>query len=389
MDIIEEGHLQVSATNYTGEHVITTDYDEGIKTYISAVKQMRNICIPCFSFIGLFGNTLSLLVFCARSMRRTPHSVFLAALAIVDNLFLVSLVLTWIDGELLAILVNDVTCRFMIFVTYVSSFLSVWFIVGFTFERFCAICCPLRNYMFSVSKQKKIVLILSLFSCALYHFSFWTVTVIDHGSRRKCVHLPTYISFLEKVTWVDTVVTMVIPFVIITVMNAKVLHEALKCSNFRKHKYVTIERLCKSTIVVLNKNGATRSAIRTNPRPRVTRYIVPVSTVFLLLNLPSHAVRLYNLIKVTSSGENGSNISIKLFFVQEIALMLYYATFACNFFLYILFSKNFTKSLKTILLCRSSIEEKRQCFLRKLSATQGSMITTATVNDFRVIESKM
>ncbi|WAR09686.1 hypothetical protein MAR_034762, partial [Mya arenaria] len=43
----------------------------------------------------------------------------------------------------------------LIYFTYVTSFLSVWFIVGLTFERYIAICFPLkRTFLCSVKREK-------------------------------------------------------------------------------------------------------------------------------------------------------------------------------------------------------------------------------------------
>ena len=345
--------------------------------YIMAVKILRNVYIPVIATIGLIGNTMSLLVFSARSMKESSCSVFLASLAFVDNIFLISLLITWIDGEFYDILVNDFTCQVIIFITYVTSFLSVWFIVGFTCERFFAICFPLRSsYICSVFREKVTVVALTFIACLVYNFSFWTITVQKIGSRPRCMYKFKYMEFLEVATWVDTIVTMIVPFVTIALVNTKVLHTAIKFSSRRQSTVnLTIKRLCRNTIQ--NCKYETFKLKKDNPHLRVTRTLLLVSTTFLFLNLPSHVIRLYNLIIATNSSRSNFSLSMKFFFIQEVASMLYYTTFSCNFVLYTLFGRNFKSSLRAILLCKSTMDEHRQRMLRRLSSTQGNILVTS------------
>ncbi|WAR09687.1 hypothetical protein MAR_034763 [Mya arenaria] len=71
------------------------------------------------------------------------------------TLLYINLLLTWIDSEVVTIISTYILCQVLIYFTYVTSFLSVWFIVGFTFERYIAICFPLkRTSLCSVKREK-------------------------------------------------------------------------------------------------------------------------------------------------------------------------------------------------------------------------------------------
>jgi hypothetical protein len=312
--------------------------------------------------------------------------VFLASLAFVDNTFLVCLLITWIDGEINSILVTDLACQLLIYTTYVASCLSVWFIVCFTFERFIAICFPLKSTLIcSLFREKGTVLILATITCLMYNFSFWTTGMEQWGPVMRCSHNPKYIQFLNIVTWIDTVVTMIIPFLLIAFMNSMVLRSVIKCqpkekpttSKRRENGFMKVtsfvNMLDKGIVSSLRKRPEIRvnttKSQRRSPQVRVTRTLLFVSTTFLVLNLPSHIMRLYNLISLITTDRQ--TISIEFSFLQEMTLVFYYMTFSCNFFLYACFGRNFRHALYLILNCQSVKEDNRQRILYRLSSSQG------------------
>ena len=178
---------------------------------------LRNIWIPMISAVGLIGNSLTLLVFANRKLKHTSSSIFLAALALVDNLFLLNLLLMWIDGVFYNIIRIPMVCELIMFVTYVTGFLSVWFIIGFTTKRYMAICYPIRwKLMFSRFREKLSAAILLALAFLLYNHSFWTIQVLIIGPRYTCVTKLEMLGFLNVITWIDTMVTMVILFFLIS-----------------------------------------------------------------------------------------------------------------------------------------------------------------------------
>ncbi|XP_052813051.1 thyrotropin-releasing hormone receptor-like [Mya arenaria] len=228
-------------------YILINNEERSLSTILFAAKTMRTVFIPLIVAIGLCGNTLSLMVFSARSMRRSSCSVFLASLAAVDNTFLVNLLFTWIDGEMVTIISTDILCQVLIYFTYVTSFLSVWFVVGFTCERYIAICFPLkRTFLCSVKREKTAVIALILVACGLYNFSIWTSGMQQFGPKLKCSLKMEYIQFLNIVTWIDTLLTMVIPFFIIIIVNSLVLRTIIQ--GFLKSNAVV--RVSSSTVSV-------------------------------------------------------------------------------------------------------------------------------------------
>lgn len=306
--------------------------EHGMATY-NIAKIIRNICIPTIVFIGVFGNFVSMLVFASNYLRSSSSSTFLVALAFVDNVFLVCLFLSWLDGSVENILTSLPVCRIIAYSTYMSSFLSVWFVVGFTVERHIAICHPLHAKLFCTKVRERItVILLLIISVFLYHFSFWTTDVAIYPVERivRCSIDKSFIHFLNIVTWVDTVLTMLIPFVLICYMNIRVAFTAAKFQEKRK-----------ACLSLRDAKSAKLGTFRSKQQMRVTRTLLLVSTTFLVLNLPSHVSKLSRLISVSTL-----SINMTQYLIQEISQMLYYFSFSMNFFLYALYGKHFQKSLR-------------------------------------------
>lgn len=107
---------------------------------------------PIVIVIGILGNGVALRVFVSRRMRKMSASLYLACLAVSDSCVLVTYVLVeWLDRGLdrwpgalrLNLTAVRGVCQGYVFAAYAFRFMSAWFIVAFTVERYLGICRPL------------------------------------------------------------------------------------------------------------------------------------------------------------------------------------------------------------------------------------------------------
>ncbi|XP_033745053.1 cysteinyl leukotriene receptor 2-like [Pecten maximus] len=334
-----EHYMEPLWDNFSDEAdaLLTTD-NNGL--YHTA-RTLRNVFLPIIVIVGLTGNTVTMLVFVSTHMKKSSATTFLATLAFVDNVFLVALFTTWFDGSVSNIIKTESLCQILVYVTYVTSFLSIWYVVGFTAERYIAICHPFRSVIVCSRFREKIyVIFLAVIAGVLYNYALWTTSVVEVHGVYRCGHKFKYISLLEKVTWIDTVITMIIPFLLILLMNVKVVCKAAAFHRKRKH-------CLKPTDSFNGEHSRNKSrTLRSKPQMRVTRTLILVSTTFLVLNLPSHVRRLYTLIIYTTTQQH---TEMYHYLLQEITQLLYYSTFSVNFFLYALYGKHFQSSLRLML----------------------------------------
>jgi len=81
-------------------------------------------------------------------------------------------------------------CQLFSYATYVTSFLSVWFVVGFSFERYLMIRFPLKRYVLCRPRRARLVVLgitgLALF---LYNFALWTSVVEPFSTAGRQTHV--------------------------------------------------------------------------------------------------------------------------------------------------------------------------------------------------------
>ena len=89
---------------------------------------------------------------------------------------------------------------------------------------------------------------------------------------------------------------------------------------------------------VVSLGTSTRTSTGTSTQVKTTRTLILLSSLFVLLKLPSHALRLHTFIHSFLATQTHSD-TMWLLAWQELCQFVYYLNFASNFFLYCLFSK--------------------------------------------------
>lgn len=140
------------------------DIDQQTFLYYAEVLSVINFYyIPALVLFGSIGNILSVLVFFKTKLKKLSSSYYLAALGLSDTCYLVGLFVPWLNLVDIKIYTLEVYCQFFTFFSNLCSFLSVWFVVAFTVERFIAVLYPLkRQTMCTVRRAKMVITALTL-----------------------------------------------------------------------------------------------------------------------------------------------------------------------------------------------------------------------------------
>lgn len=361
LDVTLSPNVTVSEQNYTMT-------DNGYSLATDAAQQLMYIFVmPTIIFVGLIGNSLSFIVFTRTPLKAHSSSVYLAALAISDSGFLICLLFSWFNFLDINFFHHQVWCQMFVYLTFVFSFLSVWYIVAFTTERFIAVVYPLyRQKVCTTVRARKCVIGITIAAVVMYNSAIWTNTVIYEYGEPKCI--PNYSAFYSLITvcnYMDTAITFFIPFIMIAVMNGKIMYKLMHLSGFHvddssnsNHSAVELQ-----TPVLRGRTMHQALSVRMQNQTKITRMLITVSTSFLLMNLPSHVVRIYSI--VLNLTGNWDAITPQLQLWQEIFQQVYYLNFSVNIFLYSLSGKNFRQSMMRKFLCTKC----RRC----MHATNGNM----------------
>ena len=124
-------------------------------------KIMLAVMFPIVFTFGFFGNVAFLTVVALVEEMRTLTNFYLANLAVADLLFLVSFLLHVTTSYVLSNGVRlmeferaDMQCGFVYGVVNASYFSSLTLVTLVTFDRFVAICYPLRHRINNTKKRK-------------------------------------------------------------------------------------------------------------------------------------------------------------------------------------------------------------------------------------------
>lgn len=189
--------------------------------------------IPFIISVGLIGNLLSSIVFLTTHLRMRSSSYYLAALAVADFGFLsVLLIVHFSFNGVVEIYNRPGWCQTFVYVSTVCSTLSVWLIVAFTVERFIAVQYPLqRPHICTVARAKIIVTVLSLVALTSQAYIFWIAGIINVHGVDECEMIPDYHDFMKIINFIDTIVTLIGPVILIVTMNTMIARNLLQ---FRK-----------------------------------------------------------------------------------------------------------------------------------------------------------
>lgn len=318
----------------------------------SAAQAFFTYFTPVIFMIGIFGNLLCLIVFMSKNMRKLSASIYLAALSTSDLMALIFYVLPeWLKhglpslpGHHTAIFLQQAgTCQIMLYLQYISRFLSSWLVVFFTIERFIGVCFPLRRKDICDPKSASRVILVAIIvaSTGCVFKPILSGSYIAINGDPLCTSDPEhrYLSFILDSIFGVTITF--IPFVLITVLNLLIIRKlVLRNKRHRKIRIVTEESII---------------------RLEFTFILLAISICFVSLNLPYFAVwcKSYWMIYKQIFNVNDHSIMTPkdhaarigdLDEILHVTRTIFYINYCINFFLYSITGAYFRKELKHLFL---------------------------------------
>ncbi|EZA48441.1 Thyrotropin-releasing hormone receptor [Ooceraea biroi] len=253
---------------------------------------------PILVNLGLVGNCLSVFVFFGTKLRHSSSSIYLGALAISDIGFLITIFMAWLTPAGIDIFIRSGFCQFFMYLGSLCSFLSVWFVVAFTVERFVAVRWPLRRQsLCTVTRAKATVIkltVVAAFWCSpvlLFTKTYTERSIIHGGNIITCDLNSDWKLWANIHNSIDAVLTFVLPFVMIVIFNTLIARNIYRFN--RTRRTLTIESDGS------NKRGACSQSPRDRmPQIKVTKMLLLVSTTFFCLYTPSYVVRVITFVLV-------------------------------------------------------------------------------------------
>ena len=290
---------------------------------------------PVLCVTGILGNFVSVLVFLSKHLRKASSNIYLTALSVASVVFCTSMFIFWLDDINVKAATKPVLCQTFVFLTYTSSFLTVWFVVCITFENYIVTVHTQRAVSIcTVTKARTTVSILSTIAVLLYSFALWT-TKSEGGSCQTGLE---YRGLVENLTYVDTMATLIIPSITMMFFIGSIF----------------INHLCfndKRTSSCRKKSGNGDRLIRGSRKDesllKITRVLLAISLSYVVFGAPMYI----NKIRVIILSFHGMMLHTRQeMAIHHICLMIYYTTFTLNFIYYLKWSLNYRRGLSNLLL---------------------------------------
>ena len=199
--------------------------------------------LPITIFIGYIGNFISILVFVfsKKDLRTSSSTVYIIAVLVADTVSLVTSMFTWL--EYLGFMFNHspVICQCYVYLGYICSFLSVWYIVCITTENYIIICHPTKiNQMCTRKRARIVTATLAAVSITSYGWSIFITGVQEKYPYPWpiCLVYDKYHNVMMIITYIDSVITLLLPSVAIIVMLGAIVFAILKNLHRKRKRQV-------------------------------------------------------------------------------------------------------------------------------------------------------
>ena len=285
---------------------------------------------PIILLVGVVGNTLTIAVMRRKRLRAGTVAIYLVLIAIADTCFLiVGIIPEWLEamGIIIFKKIHPATCKVEKFFGYSAGDISIWLLVVFTFDRFVAVCFPLKKSQVCTTWRAWILVgFCVLLAIAKNLHVFWTrgAEYIMEGGvemlKSNCGRpTPEYRYFENYVRpWIAFTLVSVLPCCFISTFNIGIVRTLLKVP--RAHQTAD----CSSTKMERKFSQATLMC-------------VSVSVLFLVTITPSIVL----LIGRPYWDSDAKNPNYAYLTAKGLNNALVFMNHSLNFFLYCLTGKRF------------------------------------------------
>ncbi|XP_064631850.1 sex peptide receptor-like isoform X2 [Lineus longissimus] len=319
----------------------------------------HQVCLPVICVVGILAIILTIIVLNRKSMW-TSTNCYLTALAIADLVFLMFLATKVLDGKI-EYHVFEMYFHYAEIMINTCLIVSVWLTVVLGIERYIAICQPLHATMICTVRRARIVTVLIFllaFACRSPLFFEKTITIETDVNNKTSMRLEVNQvmdnnHYLAAYGWiVDFFITAVLPFLLLSVLNIRLIYEVRKSTLYMKRHLIPIHDM---------RNLVKREELK------ITVMLIAIIVVFFLLQAPF--VICNAIYAIPNLWYWQSTCWFQIF--RMVAIILIAVKTAVNFALYCWFSERFWTTFKKIFCIE-------QCMVRYYVA--GKKPTEGTTN---------
>ena len=388
MDVITSTAFRNELKGFVTEEYVSRVEDEVQFRRLFSFLVLFWQVVPLFILLaGVIGNVLTIVI-CRRPETMSSMSVYFVTLAGSDLLSLIVNALNqWIyytfNTDLMSL--HTFACKVIGWLIYVTGVLSSWILVAMTVQRAVCVLWPHRaDLLCSARNSKAIALSITLFIAVLHCHVLYGLDVVVYNdgthttnnttmtfsddtntthiavvafsgstvTATSCIVKREYMVYLSFWKWVDLFIFSVLPWLCLVVSNSVLLWTL----------NVSI-RQAQHSLGSAHTDGFSG---RKKQASSLTVTLFVVSMAFIVLNLPISCLQLVGFFHHMAGSLDYLYQSKFIAYCNEIALAMWEANSAVNFYLYCLTGSRFRKELKKMFGCAS---HERNAHATNLSTT--------------------
>ncbi|KAK4301746.1 hypothetical protein Pmani_026127 [Petrolisthes manimaculis] len=321
-------YILCNSTNYTklplcNNFTRTTEEDQAFE-YALIVAIVVPIIFGIIVLVGLFGNTLVVIVIIANKQMRSTTNYLIFSLAMADLLFIVFCVpFTASDYILPSWPFGNIWCQTVQYLTYVTAYASVYTLLLLSFDRFLAVVHPIVSLTIRTERN------------AIYAISFSWFLILT-----SCI--PLYLCHgIKKQNFEGEV------FIQCSFLDENYNHSAFHIGFITTMYFMPLTVIVVLYLMILKRlwyGVGNRSAESVRGKKRVTRMVVIVVVTFIVCWFP---IQLVLLLKSLDMYE----MTTFRIITQIAAQVLAYINSCVNPILYAFLSDPFRKAFRKVISC--------------------------------------
>ena len=268
-----------SSTNYYGGFNVA----QAIINFLNLYYQGTIIVV------GLLGNGRNVYLFLRNKKELRSPSYYLAALALVDVIFLVTLLILWLSHFGIYLFTHSVFYDLLFYLSSTSScisgtvpnnlfltslmalsnyfyFIAAWLIAAFTFERFIVVRYPLKRSKLCTVRRAKIIIgclvvaafiiqIVGLLPTGVVAKSSPAKGNSSSASRPVARRVLIYFEVMRVLNMLETGMTQIVPPIIIVVLNALIIRSLIQFNKTFKTGEMNRHRSTSSSSTKLRRRN--------------------------------------------------------------------------------------------------------------------------------------
>ncbi|KFD60929.1 hypothetical protein M514_09953 [Trichuris suis] len=292
--------------------------------------------------VGLLGNSLSIATIYRSKLKRVSSNHFLIALTCSDSVFLLSLLLIWLNKCGLPVYHREGPCQLVLFFLNCSSWLSSWYLMVLTIERYFVVYFPLSQAARCTVGRTRRIIFMAIPVPLL--FNIWVFVATGVTDRGFCDTKESYYHTAMILNWLDTLMSFILPALVIITCNVAICVRLFS----RRDIFAALRGGVPECLHSGVQGSVQAPLMRCHNAPRrrqtqelkITQSLVALSFIFVALNVPSYALRLRDYILVATDPIHQKQNLLDIV-LENVFNLIYYSNYAINFFLYCLTSQNF------------------------------------------------